>query len=164
MKKILLLVVLLLTSVSLAKAGEPDGPLFTVTPDPGYIFVEVDVWEYHISFHFDHPVSYVCVKNLNTGASFSRYYSRATSYPDMDFVKSQGTWVVIGGGRCYGRFLIPAHIPIDESWDNSSESDGWGKNSDELGLPEFVPWNQGVFVFPCDWFDDGNGPVFVHIH
>ena len=80
MKKVLLLVAFLVTSVSLANASRPNGPLTYNPNNHGTIddrYVEIDVFRDYISFSFDRSVSHVCVKNINTGKSFSRYFTPA---------------------------------------------------------------------------------------
>ena len=172
MKKVLLLVAFLVTSVSLANASRPNGPLTYNPNNHGTIddrYVEIDVFRDYISFSFDRSVSHVCVKNINTGKSFSRYFTPATCWPGMDFEPGNGTWEVYADGLYYGRFNIGfvtwpdpfADAPEDPWGDNPW--DNWGDNEGGFDYPAF-DFNHGINLFPVDWFDDGNGPVFVRFH
>lgn len=118
MKKILLLVALMVTSFSLANAqispapfsikpGNP-GPIYNPTfPDPAF---HVDVWENKVAFTFSLPVTKVTVQNLDTGAVFGDLFPSGTTYPQMYFSASNGTWLVTAkyanGMLFNGRFLI----------------------------------------------------------
>ena len=164
MKKALLLLALLVTSVSLANASVPNGPLTFNPNNHGTIddrYVEVDVYKFYITFSFDRPVSYVCVENINSGKSFSGYFSPATCWPSMDFEPGNGTWVVKADGIVYGRFNI-GFVTWPDPFENGQD-DPWGENtggSNHVGFD----FDRGVDLYPVDWFDDGNGPVSVSFH
>lgn len=167
MKKALLLLAFLVTSVSLANASVPNGPLTYNPNNHGTIdnrYVEIDVFRNSISFSFDHPVSYVCVENLDTGRSFSGYFTPATCWPSMGFEPGNGTWVVKADGFYYGRFnigFVTWPDPFaDAPW---KDNDPWGDNADGFDYGKF-DFDLGITVFPVDWFDDGNGPVVVRFH
>lgn len=168
MKKALLLLALLVTSVSLANASKPNGPL-TINPNRSYInidnlHVDVDVFRDHISFFFDHPVSHVCVENINTGKSFSGYFTPATCCPSMGFAPGNGTWVIKADGIIYGRFNI-GFVTWPDPFDGCPEmNDPWGENAGGLDHSGFGFSFVGGDLFPVDWIDDGNGPVSVWFH
>ena len=172
MKKVLLLVALLVTSVSLANASKPNGP-WSMNPDRVYIenrYVEIDVFRDRISFAFDRSVSHVCVENINTGKSFSGYFTPATCWPDMAFEPGNGTWVVKADGFYYGRFNIgfvtwpdPSDFAPAETWESNPWDNWGGNNTDGFDYGNF-DFNHGTNLFPVDWFDDGNGPVYVRFH
>ena len=161
MKKALLLLAFLVTSVSLANASKPNGP-WTMNPDRVLIenrHVDIDVFRNSISFSFDHPVSYVCVENINTGKSFSGYFSPATCWPSMDFEPGNGTWAVYADGLYYGRFNI-GFVTWPDPFDNV-----FGDNDNTGGFDyDDFRFVGGTDLFPVDWFDDGNGPVSVSFH
>lgn len=165
MKKVLLLVALLVTSVSLVNASRPVGPL-TRTPNPVPLdnrCVEVDVYRSSITFAFDRPVSSVSVENINSGASFSCYSNLATPWHSMDFAPGNGTWVVKADGFIYGRFNIGFASWPDPIGDLPEMEDPWGDKEGGFDYGEF-DFDQGVNLYPVDWFDEGNGPVVVRFH
>ena len=171
MKKALLLVILLVMSVSLANAVKPNGPW-----KPNYNnFIYIGDIEVHVSrssiwFIFDHPVSNVCVENINTGKSFSGYFTPATCWPDMAFEPGNGTWVIKVDGVYCGRFNIPFATwpdPSDfapaETWESNPWDNWGGNNTGGFDYGDFN-FNHGTNLYPVDWFDDGNGPVYVWFH